>query len=228
MARFPKLACVAAIPQWLAAVGTVYIALAGISALLLIVDLARRPQPMAVMNAVWPITALYLGPIALWSYAKLARTGAPWRALPHWQAIVIEATHCGAGCSLGDIIAETALFLSGIVLFKSTLLTSFIGDFTLAYIFGIAFQYFAIVPMRGLSFWAGIRAAIAADTVSLTAFEIGLFFSMWLMTLLPFHHLLTPATTTFWFLMQLGMIVGFCTSYPANWWLVRAGVKEIM
>lgn len=31
-------------------------------------DLVRRPQRMAVMNPVWPINALYLGPVALWAY----------------------------------------------------------------------------------------------------------------------------------------------------------------
>ncbi len=29
-------------------------------------------------------------------------------------------------------------------------------------------------------------------------------------------------------MMQLAMIVGFATSYPANWWLVRRGIKEAM
>lgn len=32
----------------------------------------------------------------------------------------------------------------------------------------------------------------------------------------------------FWFAMQLAMLAGFATSYPINWWLIRAGVKEKM
>jgi hypothetical protein len=28
--------------------------------------------------------------------------------------------------------------------------------------------------------------------------------------------------------MQVGMIIGFFTSYPANWWLIRKGLKEEM
>lgn len=32
----------------------------------------------------------------------------------------------------------------------------------------------------------------------------------------------------YWFMMQLGMVVGFATSYPMNWWLLRAGIKERM
>ena len=122
---------------------------------------------MAVMNAVWPITALYLGPLAVFSYWRLARADGTPRGLAFWQKIVIEATHCGAGCTLGDVISEVGLFLAGITLFGSQLLTSYLGDFALAYAFGIAFQYCAIVPMRGLSFWPGLRAAVEADTVGL-------------------------------------------------------------
>ena len=32
----------------------------------------------------------------------------------------------------------------------------------------------------------------------------------------------------FWFMMQIAMLVGFTTSYPVNWWLVRSGLKEKM
>jgi hypothetical protein len=33
---------------------------------------------------------------------------------------------------------------------------------------------------------------------------------------------------TDWFLMQIAVIVGFATSFLANWWLVKAGLKEAM
>ena len=29
-------------------------------------------------------------------------------------------------------------------------------------------------------------------------------------------------------MMQIGMIVGFITAYPMNWWLVQVGIKEPM
>ncbi len=32
----------------------------------------------------------------------------------------------------------------------------------------------------------------------------------------------------FWFMMQIAMMVGFVTSYPANWWLITRGLKERM
>jgi hypothetical protein len=32
----------------------------------------------------------------------------------------------------------------------------------------------------------------------------------------------------YWFLVQIGMIAGFFTSWPVNTWLIRAGIKEAM
>jgi hypothetical protein len=51
----------------------------------------------------------------------------------------------------------------------------YIGDYLIAVALGIAFQYFAIAPTRGLTRGKGLVAAAEADAASLTAFEAGLF-----------------------------------------------------
>jgi hypothetical protein len=45
---------------------------------------------------------------------------------------------------------------------------------------------------------------------------------------LLFHHELSPTDPVFWFMMQLGMLCGFLTSYPVNGWLLKIGWKEKM
>jgi len=45
---------------------------------------------------------------------------------------------------------------------------------------------------------------------------------------LIFTNPLPKTTASYWFLMQLPMIIGFMTAYPANRWLVNQGVKEAM
>jgi hypothetical protein len=213
------------IPVWLNVLGIASLAIAFACAAVLWVDVVRRPQPMAIMNVVWPITALYLGPIAVWWYWTLARPRMS--RLPFWKSIIVEATHCGAGCTLGDVVAEFVLFFTGATIAGSRLLAEYAGDYALAFSFGVAFQYFAIAPMRGLSLLPGIVAAIQADAISLTAFEVGLFAWMYVMTQFPIHGL-TPLQPAYWFLMQIGMIIGYSTSYPANWFLVRIGIKQPM
>ena len=79
-------------------------------------DESRHPQTMAIMNFVWPITALYSGPLAIWAYFAFGRNGTrdtgSHTAKADGQAFAVIAkgtTHCGAGCTLGDVIAEVML-----------------------------------------------------------------------------------------------------------------------
>jgi hypothetical protein len=74
-------------PLWLTVVAWLYLAVcfgcAGVIAYDITVN--RRRQPMGVMNFVFPITALYLGPLALWFYwrwGRAARTLPPMSANP--------------------------------------------------------------------------------------------------------------------------------------------------
>jgi len=48
------------------------------------------------------------------------------------------------------------------------------------------------------------------------------------MNFVLFHPAPMPNQPAFWFMMQVGMLVGFITAYPMNWWLVRVGIKEPM
>jgi Domain of unknown function (DUF4396) len=84
--------------------------------------------------------------------------------------------------------------------------------------------------MRGLGLKDGLIAAAKADFISLTAFEVGLFGWMAIMAfvLFPAPHQLMPSAAAFWFLMQIGMIIGYFTSWPANVWLVKRGIKVPM
>ena len=146
------------------------------------------------------------------------------------MTIAIEVSHCGAGCSLGDLIAEWTIYALALTVAGHALFAEYIGDYALALALGIVFQYFAIAPMRGFGVSDGLKAAARADFISLTAFEIGLFGWMALMAFVFFpapHHLM-PNSAAYWFLMQIGMTVGFATSWPANVWLLNRGIKVAM
>ncbi len=71
--------------------------------------------------------------------------------------------------------------------------------------------------------------AAKADALSLTAFEVGLFGWMALTSRVFFPHPhLRLDSPVYWFLMQIGMVLGFFTAWPVNVWLIRRGVKEAM
>jgi hypothetical protein len=143
-----------------------------------------------------------------------------------WQAVFKGAAHCGAGCALGDFAAEWIALGLGLVLLGSALAARLTLSFVLAYAAGIAFQYFAIAPMRGLSFRAGVVAAVKADTFSLIAYEVGMFaFMIYRAHAWP---AMQPTDWSYWLMMQVAMVLGFATTYPVNWLLIRFGVKERM
>jgi len=152
------------------------------------------------------------------------------RPRPWWVTIAVEVGHCGSGCALGDLVSEFVVFALALTVAGLTLGAEYIGDYVLALIFGIIFQYFAIAPLRGLGVKDGLVAATKADFISLTAFEIGLFGWMAIMTfvLFPAPDNLMPNSAAFWLLMQVGMIIGYFTSWPANVWLIKRGIKVPM
>ncbi|HEX3953930.1 MAG TPA: DUF4396 domain-containing protein [Stellaceae bacterium] len=182
------------------------------------------------MNVVWPLTALYAGVLGLSAYwmfgRRSARRGEP-PEKPFWQSVLLGATHCGAGCAVGDFVAEWLVFAAGLRLMGSTLLAKYACAFALAYLVGILFQYFSIAPMRGLGLGEGLWAAIKADTLSLTAYEVGMFGWMAVTQDLLFPGL-EPTRWTFWLMMQIAMLLGLATTFPVNWWLIRRGIKEAM
>lgn len=227
-------------PTWLDIVAWVALAAAFVSAALILFDIFGRGhrQRMWIMEAVWPVTGLYAGPLAVWAYRRYGVLNSPayqranGREPDYGEGVStsISVTHCGAGCTLGDIIGEWIVFAAGISIAGAALWPEFAADFALAFVLGIAFQYFAIAPMRGLGLRDGLVAALKADALSLTFFEIGLFGWMALMffVFFPAPDHLRPDSPAYWFLMQIGMMLGFVTSYPVNVWLIRRGLKERM
>ncbi len=203
-------------------------------------DLGRRqPQPMAVMRYVWPINALWGGVFGIWAYWAIGRmpaleTGGNDKAMssegparPFWQSVIAGTFHCGAGCSLADLIGPFVFRLLPFALAGSLVFGEWTLDYFLALLIGVAFQYAALSPMLGQTGLPVWWRALKVDFFSLTAWQIGMYGWMalvifvWLGELRPWH-------IEFWFMMQLAMACGFLTAYPMNWLLIRAGIKTAM
>ncbi len=210
--------------------------------IIIVIDiLSGNKQHMMIMNFVWPITGLYAGPLALIAYYTIGRKSTH-KIMMHkdanvnmnmpeksfWQSVVAGALHCGSGCTLGDILAESFLLFFPVVLFGSILYGTWLIDFVFAFIIGIIFQYYAIKPMKKISSKEALKAALKADALSLTAWQIGMYGGMAIATFTIFKHHLSANTFLFWFVMQFAMMLGFVTAYPVNWWLIKKGIKEKM
>jgi hypothetical protein len=118
-----------------------------------------RRQPMGVMNFVFPITALYLGPAALALYWRWGRVGP--RPVRSPRPLTGARTPQMAMAATWEGVHERP------------------GDGT------------------------GATGHGSADPAM-------------------------PNSAAFWFLTQIGMMIGFATSWPANVWLVNRGIKVPM
>ncbi|MEZ5292418.1 MAG: DUF4396 domain-containing protein [Vicinamibacterales bacterium] len=222
---------------WLVAIAVASLVAAVCSTVVIAVDIAAgRRQRMWIMNLVWPLTALWSGPVGLYAYFRIGRAPtarerreSPDRRKAFWQQVGVGATHCGSGCTLGDLLAETFVTIVPVTILGSHVAGTWTVDLGVAFLLGIAFQYFTIAPMRDLSVRDGLLAALKADTASLLAWQLGMYGWMAIALFVWFPADALPKSgPTFWFMMQLAMVAGFLTSYPVNWWLLRAGLKEPM
>jgi hypothetical protein len=237
-------------PAWLHVISIASLFVAVVSAAVVAVDETRRRQHMWVMNLVWPLCTLFGSLVWLAFYFRSGRGMTPAEmsepgdehggGSPMWVAVAKGSSHCGAGCALGDILAETlvlavpsvALLFGWKTVFGEKMFAVWVLDYLVAFGLGVVFQYFAIAPMRQMSVREGLLAALKADAASITAWQVGMYGFMAVAQFLVFRPMFgamaTAAEPEFWFAMQLAMLCGFATSYPVNWLLVRTGVKERM
>ncbi|MEJ7842375.1 MAG: DUF4396 domain-containing protein [Rubrobacter sp.] len=222
------------IPGWLTAVSWVFVGLALLCAAAILYDVYGRGyrQRTGVMNLVWPITALYLGPLALPAYYRWGRPrsekwqeehgSAPEKNLP--VAAATGGTPGGAASAIGHVLGVPLVVLSGLTIAGQALWVMILFIAIIATVLLFAFEYFfSTVPTRGLSRGKGLGVALLIALVTVLAFDVGM--GGW-MLVLHFLFFMPPLTdVTFLFLMQVGLILGFLTGYPAVLWLVRRGVK---
>lgn len=149
---------------------------------------------------------------------------------PRWQPVVLSTLHCGAGCTLADIVGEWFLFFVPVAIGGSILAGTWVVDYLLALAFGIGFQYAAIRGMeRTLPRGEAIRRAAKADILSLTAWQAGMYGWMAVAIFALNGGEAMPRTSfVFWFTMQIAMACGFLVALPVNILLIRAGIKKGM
>ena len=154
------------------------------------------------------MTALFASVLGFIGYVAVGRNKKPTEACEHDKSASFAisvgkcTTHCGAGCTLGDIMAEwlvvifptIAVWLGWGSIFADKMFAVWVLDFVLAFGFGVAFQYFTIKPMRNLSVGAGLVATLKADSLSLTCWQVGKYVFMAFAQFYLFRSLLTRAS----------------------------------
>jgi hypothetical protein len=195
------------VPAWLTAVAWLWIVLCTVTAVAIafgVLGRGRR-QGSATMAVVWPVSALYLGPLA---FVLFRRWGAT-RSTPTLAATGLAG---GAASALAHLVGVplvvlTGLTIAGIDLWPMILVIAVIATALLALFEAAAGHRLA-------------RAAVIA-LVTVLAFDVGM--GGWMLLLHFTENMPSASHIAFWFLMQLGVVLGTLTALPVVRRLVQAG-----
>lgn len=221
-------------PQWVTLVAWIVTGLGVLVAAAMIADIyvGGYRQPLRAMEAVWPVTAVYAGPLAWWAYHRWGRP-----ATRRWQqqhartpqlglaaTAAVQTIPGGAVSFVGHMIAmplvmKTGWTIAGQGVWPMMLL---IAAFALPLL--VAFEYHSLSVTRlprsvGRRLWAASKISFLA----ILAFDVGMGASMLLVAFVLGY---SPASMAFWLVMWGGMWLGFATAYPMVWWLLSSDTTD--
>ncbi|HCS26309.1 DUF4396 domain-containing protein [Marinobacter salarius] len=220
------------IPLWLTILAWSVTGIGLLCALIILADiyLGGYRQPMTSWEAVWPITAIYAGPLALVAYYRWGRPAtARWQnrhgAAPDQGLAVMAALETipgGAASFIGHLIAVPIVVGTGITIAGKGVwpMILLIAAFALPLL--IAFEYRSLTRMGQIrSAGLRLRVALKISALAIIAFDIGMGVTMLIVAFVLGYP---PTTIAFWFVMWGGLLLGFMTAYPMVRWLLGRGV----
>jgi len=216
-----------AVPDWLTPVAWTYITLSLLSAVIIALDiylLGRRSR--VATELVWITSALYLGPFAVPVYLRRGRANptstSASSAVPEGRdGAAVAVLPGGAASAVAHLVAVPAVVavgwtIAGLAMWPMIIVIAVLAIAMLAIYERAASRGSGTERTRGVS----VGSAIVAALITVVAFDVGM---VGWMLLLHFNDLMPPVTeSTFWFLMQVGVIIGLVTGYPAVMWLLRS------
>lgn len=222
------------IPLWLIVLSWSVTGIGLLCAGVILADIYRGGyrQSMKSWEAVWPITAIYAGPLALWAYYRWGRP-----ATPQWQrqhsasaqvglgeTAAIETIPGGAASFIGHLIAVPIVVGTGVTIAGKGVwpMILLIAVFALPLL--IAFEYRSLTQAGQIrSAGLRLRVALKISVLAIIAFDTGMGAAMLVVAFVLGYP---PTSIAFWFVMWGGLLLGFMTAYPMVRWLLGRGVTE--
>lgn len=224
-----KMTMGSALPDWLTPVAWTYIALALLSAVLIAVDiyLLRRRHDSTAAELVWVTSALYLGAFAIPAYLKQGRanrTAGTAAETVTRDSTAVAVLPGGGASAVAHLIAVPFVVavgwtIAGLAMWPMILVIAVLAVALLTvYETAASRQGHTTSGHTTSGHGLSVGAAVVAAVITVVAFDIGM---VGWMLVLHFNDLMPPVTEgSFWFLMQVGVIVGLATGYPAVKWLL--------
>ena len=200
--------------------------LAAVSLLFVAVDIRTTPE-FPVMKWGFVLLTAYTGVVGAFLYVLGCREPLPglherYVATP-WRQTLGSTMHCVAGDGVG--------ILAGAVL-SSVLGITGIAEAVLEYVLGFAFgwtifQALFMRDMTGGSYRRALTSTFMSELLSMNLLMAGMMPTVMILRR-SVESAGNPVTPSFWFVMSMGLLVGFVIAYPMNWWLVANQLKHGM
>jgi Domain of unknown function (DUF4396) len=200
--------------------------LAAVSLLFVAVDIRTTPESV-VMKWGFVLLTAYTGVVGAFLYVLGCREPLPGLheryVAARWRQTLGSTMHCVAGDGVGILagaVLSSFLRLPGV--------TEAIVEYVLGFAFGwTIFQALFMRDMAGGSYSRALKSTFVAELLSMNFLMAGMLATvMTLRRYVPSAD--NPATPNFWFVMSMGLLVGFLVAYPINWWLVANHLKHGM
>ena len=221
------------VPAWWTPVAWTYLLVCLVSAAVLVYQVygrGQKPQDR-VMAPIWPISALFLGPIAFLLYARWGQgqSGAVpmvGRAPLGTGALIVMALLPGAAAStLAHLVGVPVVFGAGWTIAGLALWAVALFILVLATALLFVFEYLALSQAR-LERPTGRQTAslFLGSLFTVLAFDLGMV--GWMLFLFTTDTMKPTTNVVFTLQMQVGMVLGMLTAAPIAAWLVTKSRAE--
>jgi hypothetical protein len=190
------------------------------------VDIRTTPESPVLKWGFLLLTA-YTGVVGAFLYVLGCREPLPGLheryVAARWRQTLGSTMHCVAGDGVG--------ILAGAVL-SSVFGLAGLAEVAVEYVLGFAFgwtifQALFMRDMAGGSYRRALTSTFTAELLSMNLLMAGMVPTvMALKARIP--SAADPMSPRFWFVMSMGLLVGFIIAYPMNWWLVAHHLKHGM
>jgi uncharacterized protein DUF4396 len=200
--------------------------LTALALLFVAVDIRSTPESPVLKWGFLLLTA-YTGVVGAFLYVIGCREPLPGLheryVAVRWRQTLGSTMHCVAGDGVGILVGavlSNALALSG--------LSEVILEYVLGFAFGwTIFQSLFMRDTAGGSYQRALGATFIPELLSMNLLMAGMVPTvMILRAQIPSAS--DPSMPSFWFVMSMGLLVGFFAAYPMNWWLVANHLKHGM
>jgi hypothetical protein len=140
-----------------------------------------------------------------------------------WRQTLGSTMHCVAGDGVGILagaVLSSAFGLAG----SSEVILEYILGFSFGW---TIFQALFMRDMAGGSYRRALAGTFVSELLSMNLLMAGMVPTVMILR----RHIASaadPMTPSFWFVMSMGLLVGFIFAYPMNWWLVANHLKHGM